>query len=265
MFIDVSRYVRPPRIGAASGFLLVTRLLRAAPAEPSDRVHAALARMRESGEHLQSVLRERARLATFSLRPYDQDFDACWAAFHMRLSAHARRPKNPHAARASTLLEQLFSTGLNFLTLGYEDQWLHSHTLLQRFEAEGLTDELGSLVGQEFLVAVQEAHAVLGEALGVGEGEPERTPSLSEALTELAAAIADYSRVLAGELDMNDPESTAAFERAMAPREAHMARRSRPRAAGDQASEAVEDEPSVDEILDAALPELPPLADSAVV
>lgn len=62
------------------------------------------------------------------------------------------------------------------------------------------------LTGADYLAFIQEAHDAFGDALGVGDTLPESidSASLQKAATELAHAIADYGRVLAGELDPKD-------------------------------------------------------------
>lgn len=263
MQFDASSYIRPPKIGAASGFVLSARLLGAAPPDPSMRVLAALDRMRSRALEVQRAVKERARLRGRSLRAEDREFDGAYAAFRSRMIAHTQRPGNPRGPRAAELLADLLPEGLQFTKTSYGEQWFYSDTLLQRIDDEGLSEELEKLVGAEFLTDLRVAHATLGEALGIDAPQPDSAPGLSEAVNALAAAIADYGRVLAGEVDSEDEESVDAFLRAMTPRDTHRLNRGR-RTASGQEPEAPPDEPTEQDPFELELPELPePPADEA--
>lgn len=264
MQFDASSYIRPPKIGAASGFLLSARLLGAASSDPSLRVLAALERMRSRALEVQRAVKERARLRGRSLRPEDREFDGAYAAFRSRMIAHTQRPGNPRGPRVVELLSDLLPEGLQFTKANYGEQWFYSETVLQRIEDEGLSEELEELAGAQFLADVRAAHAALGEALGIDAPQPSSAPALSEVVSALAAAIADYARVLAGEVDSEDEKSVATFLRAMAPRDAHRLSRGRSRAGGaEEASEQDEEqEPeSEQDPFELELPELPELPD----
>ena len=236
MYVDTSTYLRPPKIGAASGYLLCVRLLQTAPTEPSERVLNGMKRMRNKGEKIQDVLRERARLASHKLRPYDREFDGSWLALRGRVQAHTLRPGDPRRARAERLLADLLPQGLRFLNFAYAEQWFYGGVLLERIDAEPeLAAELDELAGPGFVSAVRQAHEELGEALGLGEAGKSQAPSLAEALHELALAIADYARLLAGEVDSHDEDSVAAFMAAMAPRDAHLAAMNSGKSSGEPA------------------------------
>lgn len=87
----------------------------------------------------------------------------------------------------------LFGDGTSFLTSNYEAQWLHGETLLRRIADEELEKELVALTHPIALPYLRAAHAALGEALGVGDSEPERanTTAMAEALDVLADAVSD--------------------------------------------------------------------------
>jgi hypothetical protein len=150
----------------------------------------------EAGSRLQDAVRGRQR-RSFSTRPADQRFDGAWAGLHGRLVACTRLVDGPEAARASALLANLFPTGLEFLMLGYEAEWVHSRELLTRIAEEKHTDDLVELAGQRFVDAVHKAHQDLGKALGL-EGEQKIDPSLmvGEQIVALSNAIAKYARCL---------------------------------------------------------------------
>jgi hypothetical protein len=217
--IDFTTYLRPSRIGATSGLVLAARLIRAAPAFDSPHLKAALLGVHEAGSRLQDAVRGRQR-RSLSARPADQRFDGAWAALHGRLVACTRLVDDPEATRAAALLENLFPTGLAFVMLGYEAEWVHSRELLTRIKEEGHTDELVELAGQRFLDAVHKGHKGLGEALGLdGEQKVETSLMVGEPIVALSNAIAKYARLLAG--TVVDEPTLAVFRTAMAPLDAH--------------------------------------------
>src|SRR5690606_27433134 len=95
-----------------------------------------------------------------------------------------------------------------------------------------------------------EQHAALGLALGLSgervEKEVASTTGLAERVEALAAAIGEYTRRLAGEVDTSDPASVAAFRKAVAPLDAHRAAMAARSARGGGAPVEPELEPEVD-------------------
>jgi hypothetical protein len=251
-FFDFSPYCRPPRISASSGVMLSIRLLRVAPESPPKQVHAALVDVRDRAETVQAVLRERHRLRSIDLRPLDHEFDGAWAALHGRLYAHTRIAGGEDSRKAAELLAALFPDGLVFLTAAYEEEWLHSNTLLQRIQVEGHEVLIKQLAGDAFLQHVVDAHQALGDGLGLGSADPEELPAVGPAVTLLAQAIANYGRLLAGTVDLALPESIQSFQAAMAPRDALLARR---RGESAQAGDELEGD-ELDEV-DVPLPPVP--------
>jgi hypothetical protein len=249
--IDFSNYLRPPRIGATSGLVLTVRLIRAAPGELSPHVKDALTGVHAAGTRLQDAVRSRQRRSSDS-RPADQRFDGAWAALHGRLVACTRLIGEPEAPRASALLSNLFPSGLAFVMLGYEEEWVHSRELLTRIAEEGHTKELVELAGQRFVDTVHVAHKGLGEALGLeGTVKAELSLMVGEQIVALSNAIAKYARLFAGTV-VDDP-TLAAFQFAMAPLDAH--RESYRRSSAGE-PEAVEDETDGVDI-DEPLPPVP--------
>lgn len=76
--IDVSPYVSPPRFTGPSGVFLARAVLQAAPAERSRRVQSTLVAVRDAGEALRAVVRDRMRTSPRNLRPLDARLDAGW-------------------------------------------------------------------------------------------------------------------------------------------------------------------------------------------
>jgi hypothetical protein len=252
--IDFSNYVRPPRIGATSGLVLTIRLIRAAPAQIPPHVQVALAGVHGAGSRVQDAVRGRQR-RSISTRPADQRFDGAWAALHGRLVACTRLVGNPVAGRASALLSNLFPTGLEFLLLGYEAEWVHSRELLTRITEEGHANDLVELAGALFLNEANVAHKGLGEALGL-DGVQKVEPSLmvGEEILALANAIATYGRLFAG--TVVDEATLAVFRTAMAPLDAYRESNRRSGSGeGEDAGENVDETEGVD--IDEPLPPVP--------
>ncbi len=183
-------------------------------------------------------------------RPADQRFDGAWAALHGRLVACTWLVDEPEAQRAATLLENLFPTGLAFVMLGYEAEWVHSRELLTRINEEGHTADLVELAGQRFVDAVHKGHIGLGKVLGLdGEHEVEASLMVGEPIVALSNAIAKYARLLAG--TVVDEPTLAVFRAAMAPLDAHREAHRRS-SSGD--GEAEPDNEDMDEMQDAEAP-----------
>lgn len=272
---DVQPYVRRPRISIYSGIALTIRLLRSAPTDPNEDELEALDEMRSAAEILQESIHAHGDQRGLDLRPFDRRLDGGWASLHGQLVATTRMIGTSEAERAAGLLAKLFPAGLAFLSMKYEPEWVHSRLLLQRIDEEGLRAELVELSSETCLDYIESAHAALGQALGLGEGEDEahdqasedELPALGEQLRELADAIASYGRVLAGRIKTRQPETLARFLSAVAPLDAHRAkaraelgsRATNPgEASEDEALDQEPDDEIDDEIdLDAPLPALP--------
>jgi hypothetical protein len=187
-----------------------------------------LEQVRDAAKALQLAVGQRHGSTSVNLRPLDRRFDGSWAALHGRLVAATRLVDEPEAARAADLLASLFPDGLRFLLSSYDAEWFHSKMLLDRIMNEDLYDDLVELAGQRYMDVVQDAHAALGQGLGLDENaEPEAADEparVGEQVSILAEAIADYARVLAGAVNKKDPKSSARFLAALAPLDNHRAR-----------------------------------------
>ena len=229
--IDFQPYARPPRIDALGGVALVHRLLRAGYAGSNKATARAFANMRAIAVTVQDELKKRGRTASTPLRPLDSAFDNGWSALRDRLEAWSfvHDPAQLKSrARAEELLASYFPTGVEFVKLAYEEEWVYSAQLLERFADEGAVSDLEKLAGAPFLANVRMQHERLGEALnlaGRARGEDPASPSgLADKVLGLARAIGDYTRRHLGEIDTDDEESVAAFQKAMAPLDAYRAK-----------------------------------------
>ncbi|MGE0789804.1 MAG: hypothetical protein AB7S26_29295 [Sandaracinaceae bacterium] len=239
---DVAPYVNAPRFTGLSGVFLSRALLQAAPSSPTPRVRMALVAVRDSAEQLRRVVRERMRTSPRNLRPLDAQLDSGWVGLRETLEAKSRLEGTPIAARAATLLSSLFPDGTAFVRADYREQWAASQIHLERIDEENLADEIAALAGADYLPFIQRAHDAFGEAMGLGEEIPEVADSnaLARAIADVAGAVADYGRILAGEVDRADPASVSAFRRAMAPIDAQR-RASKRSARNEEPIEDIED------------------------
>lgn len=228
-FLDVQPYVRPPRMSAWMAVVLTLHLVKAAPARMQARTRAALEALRAACAELQSVARDRLRISRENMRPLDAALDSGWIGLRMALDAVARLAGTPEADRATFLLPRVLPRGTEFVRFAYEAQWNESENLLAKIDEDGLAPQIDALVGGHFLAFIRRAHAAYGEALGLGESllETPDTTAIANAVTNVAYAIAEYGRMMVGELDRNDPESVARFLKAMAPLDRHRAKQSR--------------------------------------
>ncbi len=219
--VDFERYTGRPRIDSTGGVMLGIRLIKAAPSHRSHRLSHALTQVRTDTVKVQEVRQERSRLRPPNLRPYDATFDAGWGGLYEMLTGLARFEGTDEGTRAAQLLARLFADGVAFLTASYESEWLHGQTLLKRVDDEALAEEITALTSSVALPFIRDAQKGLGDALGVGDQDVEHasTTALAEALDALSQAIADYTRILAGETDTEDPESVKRFLDAVEPLE----------------------------------------------
>jgi hypothetical protein len=231
--IDLSQYARIPRLDTRGGLALVRKFLRSAPAERFPSARKKLVKVRAAALELQAESKLRARTKPSNLRPEDSRFDAAWSALRDRIAsclALSRAEDAETRKKADRILTLYFENGVQFVRLSFEDEWIASQELLERFDEEGNVALIDELAGKPFLPNVQAAHRVLGEALGL-DGTPKKeavgnTRGLADKLGGLSRAIFDYTRTLAGEVDLDDAASVAAFRHAVAGLDDYRARSS---------------------------------------
>ena len=258
---DFQPYVRPPRIDALGGIALAHRLIRTGYPGSNKTTARALAKVRSTAVDVQEEVKKRGRTARANLRPLDAVFDNGWSALRDRLSAWllvADESEQKQRVRAEQLLAVFFPEGVGFVQLAYEAEWVHSQQLLERFSDENAVADVERLAGAAFLKNVRLQHERLGAALDLsGSTAGEKAASstgLAEKVNALAAAIAEYTRRYAGEVDAEDPASVAAFQEAMLPLDKHRA------SGGASGKETPKDVDAEDDPIDPAapLPNLPP-------
>lgn len=260
--IDIAPYVTPARLSAMRALFVARALLDAAPADLGARLRAALAMVRELAEVVRLSIDRRATASPSNIRRLDVMLDTGWLALRDCLKSHARLLGTDDANRAEALLSQVFPADGDFLRFTYPDQWVGSDLALKRIEERNLAPEIEAIAGVGFLPFIRSAHEAFGTALGLNDNapEPQDTTGLRKALGELSFAIAEYGRLMVGELDRDDPESRQRFLTAMAPIDAQRARSRRARDVSEPEPTEPE-EPVVD--LDEPMPELDPPAPEA--
>ena len=251
---DLSEYLRPPRLSALSGVFLSRVLLEVTPPEPSAALRRAASHVRETGEGIRLVLMARSDAEPPSIRASDIREDTIALAIRNGLEAAAELTPTELAQRAAVLLAKLFPDGTGFLRLPAYEQWGQTDVMLQRIDRDGLASELDAVLQPEYLALLREAHDAYGRALGMGHdaNDDPKAAALRDSITDLSYAIANYGRVLVGELVPGDEASEARFRRAVGPLDAYretLARRAR---GGGEEPE----EPETD--IESPLPEVDP-------
>ncbi|AKF10358.1 hypothetical protein DB32_007507 [Sandaracinus amylolyticus] len=254
---DSPIYFHSPRFDGPSGVLLVRRLIKHAPADPSPLLRRVLRQMRTDGEALRVVIQERDAASPARSRPFGLAHARAWSALHARLDAGTKLATDvyPLAPRAAELIESIFPNGLVFVAGNYDTAFFEGETRLAKI-VERVERDVIAIAGAPFLDGVRITHAALGEVLGLGRSTPEvpSTTAVQDAIARTMKSVAAYSRVLVAELDEDDEASVARFRRAVGPLDAY---RASTRASADQPQ--VEPTPGDDDP-DEPLPPTPPVS-----
>lgn len=221
--IEYQTYVTPTRFTHAMGIVLIIQLLRTALSAPSAFVRRALDKMRDTAVEAQSLAAEQLGASSEKLKPIDLVLDNAVMGLREVLEGKARLAGTEIGARAAQLLAQVFPNGTGFVMFVLSEEWGAVKAHLDRIERLDLEDEIDEVAGPEFLPVIRETHAQLGEGLGLGEtplSAPD-TARLRASSIRMAKAIAAYGRAMLATVDEDDPESIAAFKRAMYPLDAY--------------------------------------------
>jgi hypothetical protein len=214
---DPTTYARAPKLDVAGAVTLAVQLLTNLPKTPPAPVKKAAQILRKRTVTLQSVWKERDRIAgPEDPRPIDVMADGAMGRLHGRLRDYAGLPADrfPLAPRAQEILDTLFPKGLAFLTTDFASQWSETEKKLQRIDEEGLAKDLDQIAGPEFLAEVRRIHKLYGEAIGAtrARGKAE-VPSLVKPLRDVSSAITGYAIQLVAVLmdaSADDAKRTAA-------------------------------------------------------
>ncbi len=252
--LDLSLYTRAPQIDLPSGYALGIALLSAVPKEiPSGApARAAARRLRSALMTLSEAWRAREKLGPVDRRPFDAVADAAWRALNFRLEAAAQLSGSPEldeiSAEARTLIGQLFTSGLAFITLPYPSQWAHADRLLQTIDKDGLARRIDHIAGEPYLAFVRRAHEAYGAALRItaaaSEDEVEVGGGVREPLRRVQAAIQEYVFAVLATLPPSKKSNVAILRRALAPIDAHRAAQAKSRASGKSASPELPEDPN---------------------
>ncbi len=222
---DPSEYVRRPIVNVASGFALGSALVAACPRTASAEVKRAARKLRRAVVTLQQEWLQRDKIKPKAdTREADIRVDNAWGALFGRLESYARLPadENTDAARAAELLAAMFSDGLGFLKLPYNEEWAESEKRLRLVDTNKLAGDIDRIAGPAFLVEVRRAHELYGKALGITAAlETPDEANLATPLRALQDAVVGYALKVIATADDDDPSSMAMVRAALAPLDAH--------------------------------------------
>ena len=222
--IDSSRYMRAPRISAATGLSLGGQLIQNMPAEAPESIASAAARI---GRRISLLSDAFGGPIDVAAKPHQVDprIDRAWGSIEKRLRAAEGLSEEVDRAdreRAAVLYAKFFPEGLSFLTLEYMVEHAESEKRMKWIVGELETD-LIRLVGANYVTNLRAAHAAYGEALGITAPREADDPKLAVPLRQLSDAIANYSvQVIAwySNLDETAPDyadQVRAVRKALAP------------------------------------------------
>ncbi|RZO62402.1 MAG: hypothetical protein EVA89_09200 [Sandaracinaceae bacterium] len=262
---DLSTFIRPKRFDGLTGVFLARALLEVTPEDADERLLREAARVRTEAEHIRLTLIQRRHQTPAEVGKWGSRVDDGWMAIDLALESKTRLAPSPSATRATELRQEIFPDGTGFVRLPGKRQWSHSDLLLQRIDDAGLAAELDALLGPEYLAYLRPAHEAYGRALGLGRdaNDTPESDALRDNITSLSYAIAEYCRILVGQLVRGDEASEARFRRAVGPLAAHLEATARRRAAGEEP-----EEPTPEPDLDEPLPDVdapPPVVDDPPV
>lgn len=219
--ITIASYTNPSRFNSRHCKALALQLQRVAPKKLDKAQQQALETLVARGLEVEEIRKNRSRVSAPSLQRPRHATASAWTALNTALSAVTSLPPDlgAEAELASNLVGSLFPEGTAFGTSDAVALWTHSGSLLERIEEEALRKKIESLVHPKLLVAIERAHAWLGEAIGV-EGDQVELPArraLLDAVSRFSFAISAYARALSIGIDETTDEAFEQFKRALAP------------------------------------------------
>jgi hypothetical protein len=194
--------VRLPHLSSSSAVALGDRLLAVAAKQPSVPALLVASHERLGGAH--GELRE-ARVFMDEVQAADPNaapaadlwVDTTWGALYWFLKAWARLTSaggrvEERGERAKHLLEGVFSDGLRFLKLPYDQEWAETQKRLDRLHKPDFAEHIEAIGARPFVEAVERAFEAYSAALRKGEGKPAVAPRLREPLAHFVAALRSY-------------------------------------------------------------------------
>lgn len=194
--IDVSRYIRAPRLSAANGLSLGEQLLQNVPETPAEAIASAATRVQSQVSVLRAAFGKEVPLVVARPHQVDIRIDRAWGSVEKRLDAATGLSEEVDRAdreRAAELHSKFFGEGLGFLKLEYIAEHAESEKRLQWITGVVETD-LARLVGANYVENLRAAHRAYGEVLGItAPVDAAQEAKLAEPLRALSDAIGNYS------------------------------------------------------------------------
>jgi hypothetical protein len=154
------------------------------------------------------------------VRSADAVEDNAFGALFDWLHAIARLPeeRHPQATEARGVLQAVYPTNLDFLSISPPDEWLEAETRLQVIADDGHDITIKKLGGGPFLEELKVAHKVYGEVLGITLVKPTIEPlALREAFDTAHEALRTYVLRVSAHVRKAAPESGELASRLLAP------------------------------------------------
>lgn len=223
---DPSLYTRPPMLNLESGVTLAQTLVAAMPRGMSAAIKKSADRLQKAAESAQDVLIRRQREQN-SLREDDRGLDIrtdqAWRSLFSRLEHYSLLPVDrfPKAARAQALWAML-APGLNeALNQPYTEQSASMDSVLKRIDDEGLTAELSTLCGPEFLDHARTCQGQYRAMVQRRLQAPGPSDSVPSHIKALGRAISEYATRVAASVDEEDPDTLSRALIALRPIDNH--------------------------------------------
>jgi hypothetical protein len=237
-------YVDGVRIAAPYMKSLALTLSNAQPDDLEPTAKRQLALLVEIAKHGDDVLDDRESAGR--VRPWLLDFANAWGGLNDALVAKSRLPASlsDRGERADRVLARVFPEGVMFVRRDAHAAWAEGDRRVALIGELALQKEIDELVGAEHYDAAKATTLALGEALGVGRTRRE-TPKGSDmqsTVLRFSREVARYARLLAADVDAEEPASIERFRKAVA--EPIDALRSRRVGGDDTAVDAAPSEPT---------------------
>ena len=257
----IAAYSNSARFRASHCTPLALQLARVAPASLTADQRKALDLIQTRASEVETIRKVRQRVSGPSLQRPRNAMTSAWTALATSLNALATTPPElgPEGPNAAALASTLFPEGTSFGLQDASAVWSHSKMLLDRIAEEGHRATLEGLVRPVLLMAIEKAHAQLGEAIGVS-GDVVELPArrgLAEALARFNFAVSAYARALSIGIDETTDEAFQAFKTALAPIDGFRIARTAGGSEIDELDEEDDDEPTEPSVPDPNAPYVP--------
>jgi hypothetical protein len=261
--LDPIPYLRFPKLEALKALSLARILLRRAPQSPSAPVRRAIALVESSVNELNAKWKEQSvpLVAKRDARPLTRRLGSAWSAIRNRLLTYEAEPEDSaDRMRAASIHEMLFPDGLEFTLVAFATQHAESQYRIEIIDERGLAEDLGRLVGENFVATLRSAHQALGDALGISKTVLPSVPVLlTEPLRALGDAICRYALQLLA-IASDNPDKRDEILVALSPIDEFRASTGRRITSQDDDEEEDEEEDQDDDVDDiASAPVVTPL------